>query len=434
MNSGRYEAYFGLFLFLFASILSAVFGHFLYFLLVILVFALGYQLYQVKRLETWLRLGGVGKTPKTKGIWEGIYYHVYRIKKSDKRRKKRLGEMIKQFRNSTAALPYAAVVLGDNDEIEWINKVARQTLGLKKSDKGQRLPNLIRNPQFSDYLKQSQKKAPVTMPSPIDNSVTLEFRVVEYGAGLRLLLAHDVTKLKNMERMRKDFVANVSHELRTPLTVLKGYLETLQEFDDGLNPLTTSSLNQMRGQTERMEHLVNDLLLLTRLETQEKKNDFVDIKLMLSEICHDANTLQEAQGRVELSVDSELGLLGDEKELQSAFTNLIINAVKYSANDSPVLVKWTEDQENLKLDVRDFGEGIAPEEIPRITERFYRVDVQRSRKLSGTGLGLAIVKHVLARHNAVLEINSTVGEGSCFSCVFPLKKSVRLAQLPELAE
>lgn len=422
MHSWHYEITRALLLLLAALVIGYFSGLSYPILFLSLVALLIFQFYQISRLESWLRSGGIGKYPKCKGIWEGIYYQIYRIKKSDKQRKKRLGEMVKRFRTATAALPDAAVVLGDHDQIEWLNKAARQTLGLKKADKGQRLPNLIRHPEFIQYLKSYNDKIPITMPSPVDESIILEFRVVQYGAGFRLLIAHDVTKLKKMERMRKDFVANVSHELRTPLTVLKGYLETLQDYDDGSSPLMSRSFEQMKSQTERMEHLVDDLLLLTRLETQKKKSQCVDVPFLLTGICQEADKLNIAAGRIQLKLETDSKLYGDEQELRSAFTNLVVNALKYSPDDAPVEVRWYRTDNAARLDVIDFGEGIAASDIPRVTERFYRVDVNRSRKMSGTGLGLAIVKHVLVRHQAQLKIDSTLGKGSCFSCIFPLKR------------
>ena len=338
------------------------------------------QIIQINRFEKWIRTGGSGKYPKTSGIWEAIYYHVYRLKKSEKKRKKKL-------------LPDAAVVLGPYDEIEWSNKAAMKVLGLQKADKGQRIPNLIRHPEFTRYLKSADYQNSIILPSPIDSSVILSVRVVTYGAGLRLLLAQDVTQLKKMESMRKDFVANVSHELRTPLTVLKGYLETLRDMDDGESPLLTNSVQQMQSQTERMEHLVDDLLLLTRLETQKKQSHCVDVPALLTKICNEGATLKNSVGRIELKLDSEAKLYGVEEDLRSAFTNLLVNALKYSPEDSPVKVRWYQMLDGVRLDVEDQGEGIAAADIPRVTERFYRVDVKRSRKLSGTGLGLAIVKH-----------------------------------------
>lgn len=407
------------------SIIGALTGLFFPLLFILMVAVLLRQCYQINRFERWISTGGRGPYPKTSGIWEEIYYSVYRIKKNEKRRKKKLGKIVDQFRQSTEALPDAAVVLGAHDEIEWTNKAAREVLGLQQSDKGQRIPNLVRFPEFIRYLKSGNYRDSIILPSPINDSVSLSVRIVSYGAGLRLLLAQDVTHLKQMERMRKDFVANVSHELRTPLTVLKGYLETLQDMDDGGSALLTGSLEQMSGQTERMQHLVDDLLLLTRLETQRKNSHCVDVPTLLSQICKDSDDLVKASGRIQLTLISQSHINGDEQELRSAFTNLIENALKYSSDDTLVKVRWHQERDALVLSVEDQGEGIAASEIPRVTERFYRSEVKRSRKVNGTGLGLAIVKHVLMRHDARLNIVSELGKGSCFSCHFPLSRICR---------
>jgi two-component system phosphate regulon sensor histidine kinase PhoR len=404
------------------AIVGGLTGFFLPLLFLLVLGLFLRQIVQISRFEKWISMGGRSKYPKTTGIWEEIYYHVYRIKKNEKRRKKKLSKMIDQFRQSTEALPDAAVVLGIHDEIEWANKAAREVFGLQQSDKGQRIPNLIRFPEFIHYLKSENYKESVMLPSPVDNRITLEVRIVPYGAGLRLLLAQDVTQLKKMERMRKDFVANVSHELRTPLTVLKGYLETLQDMDDGHSPLLTSSFQQMQGQTERMQHLVDDLLLLTRLETQQKKTQFVDVPALLTQICKEGDALENASRRIELTLETAAHIIGDEQELRSAFTNLLGNALKYSPDDSVVKVRWYQDQESVALAIEDQGEGIAKADIPRVTERFYRVETKRLKKVNGTGLGLAIVKHVLMRHDAHLNITSELGKGSCFTCHFPVKR------------
>ena len=347
------------------------------------------QVVQISRFEKWISTGGQSKYPKTSGIWEEIYYHVYRIKKNEKRRKKKLSKMIDQFRQSTEALPDAAIVLGAHDQIDWANKAARLVFGLQHTDKGQRIPNLIRFPEFIRYLKSGNYKEAVTLPSPVDNRITLEVRIIPYGAGLRLLLAQDVTQLKKMERMRKDFVANVSHELRTPLTVLKGYLETLQDMDDGHSPLLTSSFQQMQGQTERMQHLVDDLLLLTRLETQHKKSQCVDVPALISQVCKEGDSLENAPRRTQLILDTTAHIVGEEQELRSAFTNLLGNALKYSPRDSLVKVRWYQEKESVVLAVEDQGEGIAKADIPRVTERFYRVETKRHQESerNRTGLG-----------------------------------------------
>jgi two-component system phosphate regulon sensor histidine kinase PhoR len=329
--------------------------------------------------------------------------------------------MIDQFRQSTEALPDAAVVLGVNDEIQWTNKAARDVFRLQQADKGQRIHNLIRFPEFIRYINSGNYTEPVVIPSPINQHMTLSVRIVPYGAGLRLLLAQDVTQIKVMERMRKDFVANVSHELRTPLTVLKGYLETLQDIDDGISPILTSSFEQMYGQTERMQHLVDDLLLLTRLESQQKKAVCVHIPELLSQICQEGDSLS---GRhIELTLETNKNIMGEEQELRSAFTNLLSNALKYSPDDTVVKVRWYLNHDSITLAVEDQGEGITKTDIGRVTERFYRAEVKRSKKVSGTGLGLAIVKHVLMRHDAQLSITSELGRGSCFSCQFPIKRA-----------
>jgi two-component system phosphate regulon sensor histidine kinase PhoR len=408
---------------LFTILAAAVAGALVDYLPLAVVIAMAWllfqHLYRLQRLEKWLRYGASAQYPKSTGIWDEIYYHVYRIKKRAKRNKKKLSAMVNEFRESTSAIPDAAVVLGPHDEIEWINQAATDALGLQNSDKGQRILNLMRHPSFVNFLKSGDYHHKVTLPSPINEQIILEIRVVAYGSKRRLLLAYDVTKLKKMERMRKDFVANVSHEIRTPLTVLKGYLETLRDMDGGQSPLFSTSLEQMRGQTERMQHLIDDLLLLARLETQKKNTNCINVAALLRQICRDSDALAGAEQRIELQLQSSANILGDEQELRSAFTNLVVNALKYSPPASKVTLVWRETTGDIRFEVEDRGEGIAAEDIPRVTERFYRVDIQRSRRANGTGLGLAIVKHVLARHDAKLAISSELGKGSCFSCIFP---------------
>jgi two-component system, OmpR family, phosphate regulon sensor histidine kinase PhoR len=409
-----------LLLFFGVLVIGKLTGFFTPLLILLLISLLIWQIIQISRFERWISNGGRGKYPKAKGIWENIYFQVYLIKKSEKRRKKKLGKIIDQFRKSTDALPDAAIVLGKNDEIEWANTAAKNVLGLQSSDRGQRIPNLIRLPVFVRYLKAGNFKESILMPSPTNQQMMLAVRVVSYGAGLRLLIAQDVTQLSKMEQMRKDFVANVSHELRTPLTVLKGYLEALQEMDEPMNPLLIHSLHEMSDQTERMQYLVNDLLILSNLETQPKKSECVDVPMLLGKICKETESLNDCAGRIKLTVETDSHINGDENELRSAFSNLLGNALKYSPKDSPVKICWRSTPQNLILDVEDKGEGLAEMEIPRITERFYRVDIKRTNKIAGTGLGLAIVKHVLLRHDARLVVTSELHKGSKFSCYFPV--------------
>lgn len=377
------------------------------------------QTLAVNELEKWLNRKTFYDYRNRKGIWGDIYYHLWKISKSEKKRKKRLSKMLEQFRASTDALPDAAVVLREYGEIEWTNKAARDVLGLKKSDKGQRIPNLVRAPQFIQYLKLNDYRQRIFIASPVNDSITLQISIVPYGAGLRLLLAQDVTQIKNMERVRTDFVANVSHELRTPLTVLKGYLETLQDMAD-IPPAYERSVQNMRAQTDRMQHLIDDLLLLARLETQPKKSECVNMAALLEQICHESDLLEKDERRIELTIATNSNLRGDKQELQSAFSNLLVNAMKYSPANSPVKVSWRQNTDDSTcFEVEDFGEGVSNHDIHRITERFYRAEVKRNHKIQGTGLGLAIVKHVMVRHDAKLEIDSQLGVGSRFRCLFP---------------
>lgn len=400
-------------------VLSFFIGHLSQMLLFLSVFLLIRQSLAINELEQWLSRGAFRDYRTRRGIWGDIYYHLWKIKKSDKKRKKKLSRMINQFRTSTDALPDAAVVLGEHAEIEWTNKAALEVLGLKKSDKGQRIPNLIRASQFVQYLKSQDYGQKICITSPVNDSSILQISIVPYGAGLRLMLAQDVTQVKNMERMRTDFVANVSHELRTPLTVLKGYLETLQEMDDV--PVSfVRSFENMSTQTERMQHLIDDLLMLAKLETKAKKTECINMRDLLEQICQESDLLEKDECRIELNIASESNLKGDAQELQSAFTNLIVNALKYSPVSSTVKVSWRKNQDgSLVLEIEDFGEGIAAADISRITERFYRAEVKRNHKIAGSGLGLAIVKHVLVRHDAKLDIESQLGSGSKFRCLFP---------------
>ncbi len=423
MNVWHREVMIGLLFFVIAGFAGIFYGLFFPVAFFLTLFYLLKQISLINQLQNWLRVGGTKQYPACKGIWEDIYYYLHQIKKREKRRKKKLSKLLNQFQKSTEALPDAAVVLGVNDEIEWTNSAAREILGLRHSDKGQRLPNLIRFPEFVNFVKSRNYQQSILIHSPINDQITLEIRFVTYGAGLRLMLAHDVSQLKKIERMRKDFVANVSHELRTPLTVLRGYLEALKEIDPEDLTLYSTSIDQMQIQTQRMEHLVGDLLLLTRLETQPQKNRCVNVNQLLRQICQEVGALKNAATRLQLTLESTLGLMGDEQDLRSAFTNLIVNALHYSPEHTPVKVSWYEVENLMYLEVVDYGEGISQSNISRVTERFYRVDRKRDTKVGGTGLGLAIVKHVCQRHEAELKIVSEIGKGSTFSCIFPKLRS-----------
>jgi two-component system phosphate regulon sensor histidine kinase PhoR len=382
-----------------------------------------HHLFHANRLYVWMRGGRSGRVPAGSGIWEEIYNLIHKLRRRNKRRKKQLIRMLDQFRTATSALPDATVVLGARDEIAWFNESACRLLGLRKSDLGQNIGNLVRYPKFAEHLKNPGRSATVSIPSPADEVMQLEVRIVPYGEGSRLLIAQDVTQLRFMERVRSDFVANVSHELRTPLTVLRGYMETLNEGGQDLPASSYRKMVQrMAEQTGRMQKLVDNLLSLTRLESgPPKPATEVRIPLLLEHLCKEANMVEASEhAPVRLALDSRVSLLGNETDLHSAFANLISNAVKYSRPSDTVTVRWSQEESGCaRLDVEDSGPGIPKEHLPRLTERFYRVEIEGCRNKSGTGLGLAIVKHVMSRHEAELLIASELGRGSRFSCIFP---------------
>lgn len=395
-------------------------GHTAAALLIAALVYLTYHLYQLRALERWLQNKGRGE-PDVQGVWGDIYYHLYRLQRRNRKRKKKLASMLGRFRESTAAMPDATVVLDHDGLIEWWNDAAGKSFGLKQPhDVGQPLTNLVRHPDLVRYLDTEDFSEALTLPSPVDERVTLSVRVVPYGNNQRLLVARDITRLQLLEQMRRDFIANVSHELRTPLTVISGYLETIQDADDACTGQWGQSLAAMQQQASRMQQIVTDLLLLSRLETEGAQSERypVDVPALLGMLREDAEVLSKGGHAITLEAEPGLWLLGSRGELRSAFSNLIYNAVRYTPAGGTIAIRWYADQDGAHFEVRDTGIGISAQHIPRLTERFYRVDVGRSREAGGTGLGLAIVKHVLMRHEARLTIQSTPGTGSVFACHF----------------
>lgn len=386
-----------------------------------------WHLYNLYRLERWFTHGKKFHPPEAPGIWGEVFYHLYRLQQRNRKRKRKLGVMLKRFQNSTAAMPDAAVVLGKNYEIEWLNKAAQHLLGLQSpQDKGKPITNLIRSPVFCDYLVNSDEQTTIKLASPHDPNLILVIKVVPYARNHQhLLLARDITPIQRLEQIRSDFIANVSHELRTPLTVVNGFIETMRDAEDDCTLQWERPLLLMAQQTARMRNIVDDLLLLSRLESEQVTNmvEPIIVANMLNTICEEAHVLSGEQNHhLTLEADKNLIIEGHPEELRSAFSNIVFNAVRYTPAGGKISVRWYKDIDGKHFEVRDTGEGIAPEHLPRLTERFYRVDVGRSRSQGGTGLGLAIVKHVLNRHQGHLRIESTLGKGSTFWCDFSHSK------------
>lgn len=382
---------------------------------------LGWHLRNLYQLERWLTAGASTDIPAGEGIWPAIFAKLQFLKSRAKRRGKRFRRLVKELRASTEAFPDGGIILNSDREILNYNQAARRLVGLRpRRDRGQRIDNLLRHPDFVRYLDHPEDHQMVEIPSPLDPETWLSCRLIPYGPDQNLLLVRDISERVKIEKVRRDFVANASHELRSPLTVIMGYLDAVAE-DDAMPANWRVPVAEMQESTVRMQRLVEDLLQLSRLESGKSvaKDTPVDVATLLATARKEVFAMAEQPVTIDVQVDSPVNLLGEETELHSVVSNLISNAVRYTPAGGSITIRWDVDGEGGHLSVQDTGIGIAPEDIPRITERFYRADSGRARQKGGTGLGLAIVKYALRRHDADLEIRSRVGAGSTFICHFP---------------
>ena len=385
---------------------------------------LGWQLVNLYRLDRWLRLRSQIDPPNIGGIWGDVIGQVVRLHRRKQFHKQRLVQLYRELRRSTAALPDGVIILSTQSEIVWFNRQAARLLGLKRPvDIGLRIDNLIRTPEFVRYLHGEDFTNPLVIRPPVQADLYLALQLVPYGAGQSLLLVRDVTRQMRLEAMRKDFVANASHELRTPLTVISGYLDTLAD-DPSIDEAWFGPIKDMRAQAQRMNAIIADLLELSRLESTdgEALREPIDVASMLQRMHRDALARADRPRQILLDVETDDGLFGSMQELESAFTNLLVNGIKYTPAEGSVQMRWWADEEGAYFSVTDTGIGIPAEHIPRLTERFYRVDAGRSRERGGSGLGLAIVKHALQRHGGWLDVQSIEGKGSTFTCHFPQQR------------
>src|SRR5579863_995771 len=382
---------------------------------------LGWVLANLFRLEWWLRHRNYADPPNVGGVWGEIIAQVVRLHRRKRFHKQRFVQLMRQLQRSTAALPNGVVILNAQREIVWFNRMAAQLLELRTTaDLGMRIEHLLREPEFLRYLARQDYSNPVVIRPAMREDAYLSLQVAPYGDGQLLLLVSDVSRQMRLEAVRRDFVANASHELRSPLTVISGYLETLGG-DPALDPDLRAPLAEMRRQAGRMTSIIRDLIELSRLEETNETivGEPLDVAALTASLRKDALARSVHPRDVRVRIESTARLVGSESEITSAFSNLVDNAAKYTAAEGSLEMRWWVDKEGGHFAVSDTGIGIPPEHLPRLTERFYRVDPGRSRATGGSGLGLAIVKHVLQRHGARLEVQSTLGAGSSFICHFP---------------
>ncbi|VYT86557.1 phosphate regulon sensor histidine kinase PhoR [Metakosakonia massiliensis] len=409
-----------------AALLGAFFGYLPWFLLVAVTGLLAWHFWNLMRLSWWLWVDKSMTPPPGKGSWEPLLYGLHQMQMRNKKRRRELGNLIKRFRSGAESLPDAVVLTTEEGAIFWCNGLAQQLLNLRwPDDNGQNILNLLRYPEFTRYLKTQDFSRPLHLV--LNNGRHLEFRVMPYSEQQLLMVARDVTQMHQLEGARRNFFANVSHELRTPLTVLQGYLEMMQEQTlEG--PPRDKALHTMREQTSRMEGLVKQLLTLSKIEAAPTlpPNEVIDVPMMLRVVEREAQTLSQKKQTFEFEVDPALKVMGNDEQLRSAVSNLVYNAVNHTPAGTHITVRWQQVPQGAQFSVEDNGPGIAAEHIPRLTERFYRVDKARSRQTGGSGLGLAIVKHALNHHDARLEIDSTPGKGTRFSFVLPERLVAKL--------
>jgi two-component system phosphate regulon sensor histidine kinase PhoR len=384
------------------------------------------------RLTRWAESPTALPVPEGSGPWGAAFSGLYRRVRLREAHQRDLGRTIERFQSAAEAIPDGMVVLDRQNRVKWANIRARAHLGLdERHDVGSPLMNIVRQPEFVRFLESGDFAEPITIESQREAGLTLAIQIVPFGMEERLLISRDITRLEEVARMRRDFIANVSHELKTPLTVIAGFLETLQELK--LDEKQRERFIQlMQEQASSMQRLVEDLLTLSALESEQ--NPMLDEKFavvgLLLQVSADAKSLSQGRHAVELDIGDAATVSGSRDELASAFGNLVSNAIRYTPEGGTITLAWRVDDDGTGVfAVTDTGIGIAPEHLPRLTERFYRIDRSRSRATGGTGLGLAIVKHVLLRHQATLEIASEPGKGSTFAVRLPARR-VERAQVP----
>ena len=398
---------------------------------------IGWSLWQLKRIDDWLRRNDDSHPPETIGFWGIVCDRLFYFQRKHQRAKAQLRHELDQFHNSLSSLSEAVVLVDEQGLIAWCNASAQRNLGLRfPSDEGQSILNFLRDPSFiAFYESEGKDNEQVQIAAPVDNDRMLAVQISHFGDGNRLIFARDITEIQRLEQMRLDFVSNVSHELRTPLTVLMGYIENFEQFSAEL-PRMAAPLQQMSQHALRMESLLRDLLELSRLDTlpHEMHNTVVSMPRLVQMVCDEARLSSVGAGRqIVMTAPEELIIFGKQSELHIAMLNLIINALKYSPADTIVEVALLQLDTGLEFSVLDHGVGIDLLHIPRLTERFYRVDPSRANDRGGTGLGLALVKRVLSHHDAELVVSSQLGKGSRFSFVIPAHRITQAVNIDQLS-
>jgi len=417
----RRELWVALLFAFFGAVLGAIFKSAQAGFVVALCLFILHELNKLRRLHRWLRAGRPAPIPELGGLWDEVIREVHRQDRDSERHKDRISGLFDRLQAAASAMPDAMVVLSQRDVIEWANLSALRLLGLDvQRDIGSRLVHLVRDPALTAYLEGGDYREPFILKDSVAPHV-ISVQIIPFGSSQKLIIAQDITHFSKLQDMRRHFVADVSHELRTPLTVLQGFLETFQDLFAERDDDIRANLVLMQDQVLRMRRLVDDLLALSRLETTPAKahDERVAMGPLMANLRDVAIALSgDRAHRIEIEVGDD-GLIGNQDELRGAFTNLVHNAIRHTPPGGTIRMVWRRVRDCGHFVVEDTGEGISARHIPFLTERFYRVDSGRSRASGGTGLGLSIVSQVLLRHDAQLTVESTLGKGSTFTCIFP---------------
>ena len=392
----------------------------------VLVAALFRERRQFLRLRRWVSQARLPDPPEADGAWGDVFNRLHRHRRATLRRRRQLARLMVRSRRAAQALPYGVTMLDARMRLDWCNEAASAHLGLDpQRDRGEPLVNFVRQPEFATFLADPAPAQPLRLSA---DSRIFSLRLVPFEENAWLLLSQDVTGEERLEAMRRDFVANVSHELKTPLTVLIGFIETIRDLKLD-RARVRDYIGLMVPQAERMRRIIEDLLALSALEySPAARQERVRVRPLLERLRDEIEHLSAGRHRIALEIEGEHDLAGAESEIAGAFLNLAVNAVHYTPAGGEIRILWHSGAAGAEFAVEDSGIGIEPEHIPRLTERFYRVDRGRSRESGGTGLGLAIVKHALARHQATLHVESASGKGSRFTARFPPARLIALDQ------
>ena len=416
-------------IFLLSIVVSKLFGFdiaVIFFIISLIIYLISH-IFWLNELSKWLDKPRASEIPDGKGIWQDIFSKIYKNYRFDTKSKKDLTTAMEQFVQAADALLDGVVSLNDSNEIIWCNKRAQLMFGIHpKKDLNKPIHHIFRNSEFKKYLDGENYETPLQIDT--ENYINhIEVKIIPFGRYQKLLTARDISAMLKNELVRKEFVSNFTHELKTPLTVITGFIETLDQPKNSLSKDTKEIFTLMSDQANRMKDLINDLLLLSNIEASLNKNrsEKISVKRLFENIKVSTTKINKKKQKIKFDIDNNLNIYGSKSEIQSAFTNLISNAVRYTPEKGNILITWHLINNLPIMEVTDSGVGIPKNKINRITERFYRVDEDRSRSSGGTGLGLSIVKNIMLQHQGQLEISSELNNGSTFKLIFPKDRIIK---------